>query len=217
MRTFSEHLPESPMTATLLTRHAARPRPMLAIAPEIALARGRVHEVCGPARHVLALAAAARLDGPVIWLRFSHVPEALCPDGVAAWFNPGRILQIGLRRPEDMLWSMEEALRAGCAPLVVAELPEPPPLTPVRRLHLAAEAGAGQAAGPPPLGLLLTPGEGGAQGVESRWHMAPRPGWALDGPPRWRLTRARARMAMPKTWEATCGKAGLAPVSSPAR
>jgi protein ImuA len=43
--------------------------------------------------------------------------------------------------------------------------------------------------------LLLTPGEGGAPGVETRWHLAPRPGWARGGGPRWRLTRLRSRMA----------------------
>ena len=189
------------MTTTLITHHAARPRPTLALTPEITLPLGRVHEVCGPARHVLALAIAARLDGPGLWLRFRHASEALNPD----WFNPGRLLQISILRPDDMLWSMEEALRAGCAPLVVAEMPEPPPLTPVRRLHLAAEAGAGNR----PLGLLLTPGDGGAQGVETRWHMAAAPGWAQGGEPRWRLTRARARMAMPKTWDMRRQNAGL--------
>ena len=98
-------------------------------------------------------------------------------------------------------------------PLVVAELPAPPALTPVRRLHLAAEVGATRAAAP--IALLLTPGDGGAPGIETRWHLAPAPGWARDGTPRWRLTRARARMAPERTWEMTLpgGRVVLAPVA----
>ena len=59
-----------------------------------------------------------------------------------------------------------------------------------------------------PLGLLLTPGDGGAQGVETRWHMAAsHQGEAR----RWTLTRRRARALPPVSWQATQTKsrAGL--------
>jgi protein ImuA len=108
---------------------------------------------------------------------------------------------------------MEEALRSGTAPLVVAEVLSPPGLTPIRRLHLAAEAGS-QAAHrdgtTAPIGLILLPGQGGAQGVESRWHMTPRPSrsllWSDEGA--WTLTRLRARLAPPAAWALRRGEDG---------
>ncbi len=170
------------------------------------LLRGRVHEVCGPARVALTLMVLEHGDGPVIWVMPSWLPERPYACGVRNFIHPGRLIFARARRPEDIQWAGEEALRAGAAPVVVLEMPCPPGLTPVRRLHLAAEAGreaARHADRPAPLGLILTPGDGGAQGVETRWHMAatPAPSGLLDeGGVNWRLTRSRARTAPVATW-----------------
>ena len=164
-----------------------------------------------PARPVtFALAVAAALDGPVLWIHPAWTfPSACWATASGALVDPGRLVFARGRTATALLSAAEEALRTGLVPLVVAELPEAPALTPVRRLHLAAEAGA--ARGIPPLMLLLTPAEGGAPGVETRWHLAPVPGWTRDGRPRWRLARARARMAPEAIWE-TLSAGRLSPV-----
>ena len=183
------------MTAVPLTRHAHSPAPALTLWDEIALAHGRVHEVCGRARRMLALEAAARAGRPVLWIAPAWADAPLNPCGVAAHCPPQALVFVTPRRPEDLLWSMEEALRSGAVPLVVADLPDPPALTPVRRLQLAAERGGetGQA----PLGLILTPGTGGAPGVETRLRAEPEHG---PGRSAWRLERLRARMLPPRAW-----------------
>lgn len=139
------------------------------------------------------------MDGPVLWIRQAWRGVHLHPEGIAPLFNPGRLLLVDAARDADLLWVSEEALRSGTVPLVVAELAGPLALTPVRRLHLAAETGAGKAA-EPPLALLLVPGEGGCQGVETRWAMAPTPGWATEGPASWHLSRLRSRLDPPREW-----------------
>lgn len=170
----------------------------LMLAPDVVLTRARAHEATGPARRLFALLTAARLDGPVLWLRPAWSPEKLMGDGTAGFIDPARLIFAEARAAPDLLWAAEEALRSGAAPLVIAELPAPPLLTPVRRLHLAAETGATRAAAP--VMLLLTPDPGGAPGIETRWHLAPLPGWAESGTARWRLTRLRARAAPRQTW-----------------
>ena len=183
--------------------HPAAHAPDLVLAPDIALARARVHEATGPARVVFALAIAARLSGPVVWIRPAWTAERLMGDGISGFLAPSRLILAGGRTPTDLLWTAEEALRAGAAPLVVAELPVVPGLTATRRLHLAAGAGAARAEHlkAAPLGLLLTPEPGGVPGIETRWRLAPAPGWAAGGDARWRLTRLRARMAPERTWD----------------
>lgn len=188
-------------------------------ADAFALARGRVHEFCGPARRTLALLAARGAEGPVIWIAPGWQHESLHPEGVLPLIEPGRLLFVTPRRPEDLLWCFEEALRSGAAALVVGDLPEPPRLTPVRRLQLAAEAG-GSGGHARPTGLILTPGDGGAQGAESRWSLAPRPAPATPdrGKPTatWQLERHRARAAPPAAWtlaarETADGRTALRP------
>ncbi|NNE82028.1 MAG: hypothetical protein HKN18_17300 [Silicimonas sp.] len=169
------------------------------------LDRGRVHEACGSARRRLALMVAGALQGPIFWIRPSWMPVHLNPEGMVRLADPARLIFVTPKRPEDLLWTMEEVLRAGLAPLTVADLPEPPGLTAVRRLHLAAETGAAEGRCVP-LGLLLTPGTGGAPGVETRWSLTPNHG--ENGHEAWVLDRLRARMQPEKTWQVTGGKGG---------
>ena len=172
-------------------------QPLLTGAAAPKVERGRVHEFCGMARHTLAallMQADTAPTTPVIWIAPSWQQDRFCPDGLTEYTDPGRLILVAARREVDLLWTMEEALRAGVVGMIFAELTAPPGLTPIRRLQLAAEAGRAQQAGPPPLGVILTPGAGGAAGVESRWQLAPRP----DG---WHLDRLRARMAPPKAWQ----------------
>lgn len=147
----------------------------------------------------------ARGAGTVVWIRPGWRPERLNAAGLQPLADPARLILVHADRDEGLLWAMEESLRSGVAPLVVAELLSPPGLTPIRRLHLAAEAGAEAArreGWAQPLGLVLLPGQGGAQGIESRWHMRPAPSQSLlwSDETRWQLTRLRARLLPPAAW-----------------
>lgn len=180
------------MTKHLLTRTHTRPAPETTLTGPISFIHGRVHEICGPSRRSLAILLAARQTGPILWIRPSWARTLVNAQGMATALNPARMVFADAPSTEDIQWCAEEALRSGAAPTVIIETTAPPGLTPIRRLHLAA-----QAANTPCLSLLLTPEGGGAQGVETRWHIAPahRPGLR-----NWALTRLRARMAPPASW-----------------
>jgi protein ImuA len=208
------------MPPVLVARQGGRPAaPDLDLVPGpapgggAAFARGRVHELAGPARRTLAVMLAGRAGGPVLWIAPAWAEARLHPEGVQPFLDPGWLLFAEVPRAEDLLWTLEEALRSGAVAVAVADLPAPPGLTPVRRLQLAAEAGSALAgAAAAPLGLILTPAEGGAPGVESRWHMAPahRPGAS-----EWRLARTRARAQPPAAWRLARRPAGLVLLPDP--
>lgn len=192
------------MDLTRLTRSSyRRDRPSVGFCGQFTLTAARAHELCGGARRRLALWLARETQGPVIWIRPDWHPDRLHMAGVRAEIDPARLLLVEPQRSEDVLWTMEESLRAGVAPLVVADLTEAPSLVAVRRLHLAAEAGA-EHTHMAALALLLLPGAGGAPGIETRWrlesaHHAPdRPGW--------HLSRLRARQDPPAHWDIRDGK-----------
>lgn len=175
----------------------ARARAPLVLGPGVEFARGRVHELCGPARRTLALMLAGAAEGTVLWIAPEGAARALNPAGMAGLCAPERLILAAAQPDREVLWCLEEALQSGAVPLVVAELAAPPGLTPMRRLQLAAEA-----SGRAPIGLILTPEAGGAPGAESRWHLAPA---HAEGQSRWRLERRRARMSPPAAWLLTPG------------
>ncbi len=195
-----------------------RDRPQLGLTPpflgDLRLETARVHEICGSARRTAALMVARITQGPVFWIAPRWGADRLYPPGLARFINPGRLTFVEPDKALDLLWCLEEVLRTGSVPLVVGDLPDPPGLTPVRRMHLAAETGA--ARGAAPLGLLLTPGDGGAPGVESRWHCAEAQfavgpvavntedadenDVTTDETPHWILERRRTRSLPPHRW-----------------
>lgn len=196
------------MTDMLLGRslHAAVPSVPVPGAGRVQLAR--VHEVCGPSRRTLAVLWAQSVEhGPIIWVQPAWTQDTLYPAGLRHWVDPARFVWVQAPREPDVLWSLEEALRAGVGGVVVGDLPKVPSLTAVRRLHLAAEAGA--RGGAATLVMLLTPGDGGAPGVETRWHLHPKARVAAPSGEAgqtgqdlraWQLERRRARMAPPAVW-----------------
>lgn len=191
---------------------ATRPEalPAQTVAQILRLTPGRMHELCGPARQVLAswIMAQQPTGAPVIWIRPSWKGDRQHPQALNEQVSPEGLITVETPRDSESLGCAEEALRSGAVALVMVELASPLALTPLRRLHLAAEAGLErrrvQSRDSTVLGLVLTPEDGGTAGIESRWHLAPRPAenshHSASLRPAWTLQRLRARMAPPAGW-----------------
>ncbi|MFA3918434.1 ImuA family protein [Ruegeria hyattellae] len=126
----------------------------------------RTHEACGAGAVFFALVLAARLDGPVIWVREAWQAAQLTPSGFHPILDPAHLLIASARDQTDALAVTEEALRSGAVSLVVTELSKPLDLTAGRRLQLAARDGKATA-------LALIPDGMGSNAAETRWSCAP--------------------------------------------
>lgn len=143
------------------------------MAPDpFALRPSRVHEAEGRGRRAFALFQAARHPGPLVWILPGHVPEMPMLRGLPRGVGE----RLHLLRPKseiDLLWCVEEALRAAPVALVIAEPSAPLSLTAGRRFQLAAEAGR-------TTGLMLIQQDAGSNATQTRWHCDPMASPAAD-------------------------------------
>ena len=145
------------------------------------LRAGRVHEVCGTSALGFAAMAAGQRAGPVIWIEKESMPERLCPNGLAAFFEPDRLVVVRPTDGKEALWCMEESLRAAPS-MVVATLGTAANLTESRRLQLAAEAGQS-------VGLCLIPDAATSNAAETRWRSTALPCASQKSAHQWELLK----------------------------
>src|SRR6516164_5142268 len=185
--------------------------------PDGGLARGALHEILGAGGDeedgALAAAFAAGIlgrltvsgDGMVLWCL--PRPDLYGPGLAAHGLDPGRVVLVSTPRDTEILWAMEEGLRA---PGIVAVVGEVGTLTATasRRLQLAAERSGITA-------FLLRRWRDGGQAAReralpnaavTRWRIAvvpSQPPWGEPGVgrPRWRVELLRCRGGEPACWE----------------
>ncbi len=111
----------------------------------------------------------------------------------------GRLLLVETRSDKDALWTLEDTLRSGTRPAMVAgAIAGSLGLTASRRLNLAAAPPA------TPLVLLRTCIAAGASAAATRWRIAAAPAardrFGAFSSPRWRVELERCRNGRPGTW-----------------
>jgi protein ImuA len=181
------------------------------------IARGALHEILGSSGDeedgALAAAFAARIlgqligigDGLVLWCLAR--PDLYGPGLAAHGLDPGRVVLVQVPRDAEILWAMEEGLRAPGILAVVGEIGSLPAVA-SRRLQLAAEHSGITA-------LLLRRWRDGGQAAReralpnaavTRWRITALPSRAAPGEPgvgqpRWRVELLRCRGGEPASWE----------------
>jgi protein ImuA len=111
----------------------------------------------------------------------------------------GRLLIVEARSDKDALWAIEDTLRSGAAPSMVAgAIAGSLDLTISRRLNLAAALHA------TPLVLLRSPIATGTSAAATRWRIAAAPAardrFGAFAGPRWRVALERCRNGRPGEW-----------------
>ena len=185
--------------------------------PAQGLQRAGLHDVSPlapgdqPAAMGFALALAlCRLDDgqerrPLLWCRLAAQEREygrLYGHGLERLGLPRqRFVTVSLRKPADLLWVMEEALKSGALAAIIADADAAhADLTVTRRLSLAAAAGKSAA--------ILTFARAGASATAShtRWLAGAGPSASppddvlAPGPACWRIELTRARGGRPGAW-----------------
>lgn len=202
------------------TKHGILPFGVAAIdrmLPGGGLARGVLHEIVGVGGDeedgALAAAFAAGILGRLVATGDDMVlwclprPDLYGPGLAAHGLDPGRVVMVSAPRDAEILWAMEEGLRAPGIAAVVGEVGGLPVVT-SRRLQLAAERSGITA-------FLLRRWRDGGQAAReralpnaatTRWRIAALPSGPLRnepgvGRPRWRVELLRCRGGEPACWE----------------
>jgi protein ImuA len=196
------------------------------VLPSGGLARGALHEILGASGDeedgALAAAFAAGIVGRLAAQR-SLAQRSLGGDGMVLWclprpdlygpglaahgLDPGHLVLVRAPRADEILWAMEEGLRAPGIAAVVGEVGALPAVA-SRRLQLAAERSGITA-------FLLRRWRDGGQAAReralpnaavTRWRIAALPsqpprGEPGVGRPRWRVELLRCRGGEPACWE----------------
>ncbi len=190
------------------------------------LALGAVHEILGIGGDEEDGAAAcgfiagllARLRrGPVLWCL--KRPDLYGPGLLAHALDPARLVIVTAPRDEDILWAIEEGLRAPGLVAVIGEIGRLP-LVAGRRLQLAAERSGITA-------FLLRRWRNSEEAARererpsaavTRWRIAALPAREVDdlrlrqliGQPRWRVELLRCRGGVPAQWVVESGDVEVA-------
>lgn len=160
MKAISEGIPKT--LARSLETIQFRKHEDLVVAGSVRLSKRRVHEVTGEAADLFAVAAAARTNGPIIWIGLARDVGSLAPTALQSFLDPARIILATCVSRAEILWAAEQALRSPAAAFVVAELRDGPDLRESRRLQIAAEEGGS-------IGLALISGRTSSSAAETRW------------------------------------------------
>jgi protein ImuA len=218
------------------------------VLPSGGLACGALHEIVGSGgdEEDGALAAAfaagiagrlaATTSGIVLWCL--KQPDLYGPGLAAHGLDPGRLVLVRAARDAEILWAMEEGLRAaGITAAVVGEIGTLP-MVASRRLQLAAERSGVTA-------LILRRWHNAAEATRernrpnaaaTRWRIAALPsapaptptlprwrgsereeaGWgAWVGRPRWRIELIRCRGGEPACWEVEIDNGKISDATDP--
>jgi len=190
------------------------------------LALGAVHEILGidgdeedgaAACGFIAGLLARLRRGPVLWCL--KRPDLYGPGLLAHGLDPARLVIVTAPRDEDILWAIEEGLRAPGLVAVIGEIGRLP-LVAGRRLQLAAERSGITA-------FLLRRWRNSEEAARererpsaavTRWRIAALPAREVDdlrlrqliGQPRWRVELLRCRGGVPAQWVVESGDVEVA-------